>query len=595
MKRKCFRTIRSKITAVTVSFALVITICFATASYILFQTYIRHNLIQSTEFNLQLVSGVIGQNVTSLDTLSKWCSTNGDIRLYLENRNLSPRESIYAYNRLKDEFQNNRAKDFVQRLIITDSGHTRMLQVGNAIAETYPVNIYNLDRLFLNKHGQTFAWRDIESDPYEWSNSHGPDIIPVMRPIYRNNSKTTIGYVYMAVSAELITDQLSHYTVAPDSRLILTLGSNPYRINRLNFEKLPSDFIQSSEKESDGTMDSKTLVSSVKFKGGSDGTMVSYPVRGTDMMISHSLSREQLLQQRQLFIRLIFLICISIMALGVYITVLINHLINSPIVKMRKRMNAISQGDFTYDPSIEWDNELGEIGRGINHLSRNVVTLMENRLADEKKKQDLEYQMLQSQVNPHFLYNTLNSIKWMATIQGAAGIAEMTTSLSRLLKNITKGTKKVIPLREELALLDDYFLIEQYRYGGSITLQKDIPEELCNNAIPRFTLQPLLENAIFHGIEPKGGAGTIHLEARCADGDVEITVTDDGIGMEEECIRKIFSDEKAAPSGMFQQVGVLNVHKRIQFEFGESYGLTLISKPGVYTKAAVLLPRRPME
>ena len=94
-------------------------------------------------------------------------------------------------------------------------------------------------------------------------------------------------------------------------------------------------------------------------------------------------------------------------------------------------MVRIAGGDFSRDPSVEWEHELGDIGRGINDLSENVSELMEKRLEDEKQKQDLEYKMLQSQINPHFLYNTLNSIKWMATIQGATGISEMTTSLSR--------------------------------------------------------------------------------------------------------------------------------------------------------------------
>src|SRR5690606_39201106 len=131
-----------------------------------------------------------------------------------------------------------------------------------------------------------------------------------------------------------------------------------------------------------------------------------------------------------------------------------------------KRMDKIAQGQFFVDKMIEWDNELGDVGRGINRLSQDIVALMETRLADEKQKQELEYRMLQSQINPHFLYNTLNSIKWMATIQNARGIAEMTTSLSRLLRNITKDIRKLVPLREELALLDDYFLIQKYRYGS---------------------------------------------------------------------------------------------------------------------------------
>lgn len=167
-------------------------------------------------------------------------------------------------------------------------------------------------------------------------------------------------------------------------------------------------------------------------------------------------------------------------------------------------MVRIAGGDFSRDPSVEWEHELGDIGRGINDLSENVSELMEKRLEDEKQKQDLEYKMLQSQINPHFLYNTLNSIKWMATIQGATGISEMTTSLSRLLKSISKGTSLLIDIREELSLLENYFTIQSYRYGGTITMDIQVDNEsLYNSEIIKFTLQPLVENAIFHGIEPK--------------------------------------------------------------------------------------------
>lgn len=187
---------------------------------------------------------------------------------------------------------------------------------------------------------------------------------------------------------------------------------------------------------------------------------------------------------------------------------------------------------------------MGDIGRGINGLSRSVCTLMEKRLEDERQKKDLEYRMLQNQINPHFLYNTLNSIKWMATIQHATGIAEMTISLSRLLKSVSKRNERLVPLQEEFALLNDYFTIQQYRYGGTITL--DViwieDERLCQDCmIPRFTLQPLVENAIFHGIEPKGCAGSIELTIKTdkETGDVLILLTDDGVGMSDEQAKQI--------------------------------------------------------
>ena len=275
---------------------------------------------------------------------------------------------------------------------------------------------------------------------------------------------------------------------------------------------------------------------------------------------------------------------------------LLRRMIAHPISALQSRIEKISGGDFSADPDIEWDNELGDIGRGINSMSAGVTALMEHRLEDEKQKQDLEYRMLQNQINPHFIYNTLNSIKWMATIQHAPGIAEMVMALSRLLKSISKSNERLVPLYEEFALLNDYFTIQQYRYGGTITLDVSyIEDESLNHSclIPRFTLQPLVENAIFHGIEPKGSAGevTLRVERDTANGDVLIHLTDDGVGMTPEQAAKALQEpgpEEAAAK--YRHVGMWNVHKRLQYSFGEAYGLSIESEPDIGTTVTIRLP-----
>ena len=159
--------------------------------------------------------------------------------------------------------------------------------------------------------------------------------------------------------------------------------------------------------------------------------------------------------------------------------------ITRPVEALQKRIEAVGGGDFTADPAVEWPNELGDIGRGINKLAADVDGLMNRRVEDERKKQELEYRMLQSEVNPHFIYNTLNSIRWMATIQHAPGIAEMVTAFARLTKSISKETQKLVPLQEELALLNDYFTIQQYRYGGDLEIEvsRIEDERLCRDCM----------------------------------------------------------------------------------------------------------------
>ena len=218
---------------------------------------------------------------------------------------------------------------------------------------------------------------------------------------------------------------------------------------------------------------------------------------------------------------------------------------------------------------------------------------MASRLEMEKQKRDYEYQMLQNQINPHFLYNTLASIKWMATVQNAPGIAEMTTALSRLLKDISKGENRFIALSEELSLLMDYYTIMKYRYGGTIRVEiKTDDEQLLGCQIIKFTLQPIVENAIFHGIEPKGSSGTISIHVfKNESSDLQVDITDDGVGMDENMIQSLLSERyDKSKTTFFKRIGIANVHNRIRLEYGSKYGISIRSKLGSFTTVTILLP-----
>jgi two-component system sensor histidine kinase YesM len=175
----------------------------------------------------------------------------------------------------------------------------------------------------------------------------------------------------------------------------------------------------------------------------------------------------------------------------------------------------------------------------------------------------------------------------MATIQNAAGIAEMATALSRLLKTVAKDPRREVPLKEDLDLLDDYLVIQKYRYGGAIKVRRLIEsEDLLGVMTPHFLLQPLVENAIFHGVEPKGG-GEIEISARRDGDDVLIEVKDDGVGMSGEAIKRALG---GAGDGESRIVGIRNVDQRIKNACGSRYGIEIESVEGSCTKVAARLP-----
>ncbi len=586
--RDRFRTVKSRVIMMMILFALVVTVLVSAFSFYLMYLFQRKTTVQSTEFNLQLVASVIEQDLLDLTALGKWCGTNSQITDYFLSDSDIKANGLQAYNRLLEEFLNCRAYIYVRRLVVVNDQSTKILQVGNSLGYSSPITIYNVEVLKSLNLGQSSEWQRIVRDPFFHANI--PGVIPLTCPVYNPADRSPIGSVFLAASTDVITDKLKGYALPEKSSLYLTLGEHNYLINGKDFTPEEQGYEVISRNTKDPTSPN-TLAAVIRMDDGEKYTIVSYPVRD-GIALTQVLSEDQFMPQRTAWFGLLLGLCILILLLAVFITYSLDVNISMPVARLHKKIIAIAQGDFSPAPELESDTELGLVGKGINRLSKDVVALMNKRIADEKQQRDLEYQMLLSQINPHFIYNTLNSIKWMATIQNATGIAEMTTAFAHMLKNISKSTAQMIPLREELALINDYFFIQSYRYGGAIKMESEIESDaLCDCLIPRFSLQPLVENAIFHGIEPKGGTGKITLRVYAAGDDLTVEIIDDGVGMSDEMINDILIKNES-PSGLFKQVGIHNVHERIRYAFGAKYGITISSTPGQFTSMSILLPKR---
>lgn len=585
--------------------AITVAVCFQ-----VFQSFLRRNQIQSAEYNLQVVSNNVSANLENIVGFTNWCCSNQEINHYLQAfRNQSRMPSISSknsylrvmalstYDRLKEEYHNTHSFGYITRVLISPANRRNYLQITGSSGSNVPAapDILYSSRFFGPlTTAPDYQWIGLIQDPL--ISYQEQLVIPISRPIFHQLNSQMLGWVYLSISDRILLDYLESFPLEADASLYLTMGEITYEYQNGTFRECQLPRWKQLRDISRQCFNQESYASHIQLEDGSRRTLLACPLGNYGWTISHILSEQAYQAQSNLYLAIILGIVMSIILLGLVLYVMLNRLINRPVQKLLGHINQISQGDFTRDPSIEWGDELGTIGRGINQMSENVVTLMNKKVEDEKQKKDLEYQILQSQINPHFLYNTLNSIKWMATIQNATGIAEMTTALARLMKSVSKGTAARITLKEELDLVHDYFLIQQYRYGGSITIQYQISrDELYQCLIHRFTLQPIIENALFHGIEPKGCAGRILVKAEdpiLPDGRhlLVISITDNGVGMSEETIRQVLKGDAPPTADFFRQVGINNVNKRIQYNFGAAYGITIESRLGEYTTMKISLP-----
>ena len=561
---------------------------------------LERTTLQSAEYALETAGAAIRNNIEEVDSLADWCIANASIRTWLLSTNSPQVLTPNIYTQISGKLNSMRTMPYLQRFLSINAGGGYMSFGTNSnqsptLRATLSADTIGMLPGFGEGQNGT-AWQSIVSDPLMLP-QRATAGIPVTRTL--RGASGYVGRVYLAVSTALITDPLRDFALTEGGRLYWVMNDTLYavedhsltEINRL--EHLTSYTARSGE-----TLDAATRL----YDAEADGQamlVVSYPLGLHELYLAEAIPVGS--SNAALFSLLAGSAMASplvILVLGIALSLLLHRLVATPILLLQRQIERLGSGDLTPDPGLEWNNELGDIGRGINDMTRNIMALMEKRIEDERQKQDLEYRMLQNQINPHFIYNTLNSIRWMASIQHASGIAEMTTALSRLLKSLSKGSERLIPLYEEFALINDYFTIQQYRYGGTITLEVDYIEDerLAHTClIPRFTLQPLVENAIFHGIEPRGQAGSILIRVvRDRDStDVLLSLEDDGVGMTPEQAAEALSEpgpEEAAAK--FRHVGMWNVHRRLQYSFGEAYGLSIRSAPGAGTTVIVRLPCR---
>ncbi len=281
-----------------------------------------------------------------------------------------------------------------------------------------------------------------------------------------------------------------------------------------------------------------------------------------------------------------------ILAAALLVGWIISHMLSRPLQQLENAMEQFEQDadGFTFQP-VAGTREVQELSDSFGHMVGRIQRLMNTVREEEVILRKTELKALQAQINPHFLYNTLDSIRWIATMQKNSGIVQMVTSLSSLLRNMAKGFNEKVTLQQELEFLNDYVVIEKVRYLELFDLQTEVTSpQLYQARIIKLTLQPLVENAIFNGIEPSGRTGLIKIRAWTEETVLYVSVTDNGIGMSPEQCKKVLTDTSRVTKSTMSGIGLPNVDRRFKLVYGDEYGLTIESELDSFTRITVSLP-----
>ena len=266
-----------------------------------------------------------------------------------------------------------------------------------------------------------------------------------------------------------------------------------------------------------------------------------------------------------------------------FVLVLINALISSritnPIKELEKSVNAIEAGELDTEVYTGGSYELQHLGRSIGDMAKRIKKLMQDIVAEHESKRKSEFDTLQSQINPHFLYNTLDIIVWMIENEQKQEAVKVVTALARFFRiSLSKG-KSIITVHDELEHVRNYLTIQQMRFKNKFVYEIRAEEDTMGLACLKLMLQPLVENAIYHGMEFMDGDGLIEIQVKKEGKDLWIEVRDNGFGMTKEQVENLLSEKPHVSSRRGSGIGVKNVNERIRLYFGEDYGLIIESEP----------------
>lgn len=262
------------------------------------------------------------------------------------------------------------------------------------------------------------------------------------------------------------------------------------------------------------------------------------------------------------------------------------------IRRLKTMMMRVKDGNLSF-PRMEINSkdEIGELYTVFISMIDDLKRLMQDIRISEQAKREAELTALQAQIRPHFLYNTLNTIKYLANLNGVPNIEEVSGSLIELMRGVLGNSSEFLTVREELDYVNCYMSIVKYKYMEPITVQVQVEDdELLECRVLKLMLQPIVENAILHGVVPSARGGLILIRVYGEGGDLFIEIMDNGPGMSREKMRLLLESGREGSASRFSGIGVRNVHERICRMYGEPYGITLFSEEGLYTKVVIRLP-----
>ena len=328
-------------------------------------------------------------------------------------------------------------------------------------------------------------------------------------------------------------------------------------------------------------------------QNGNDGMLyTSTTYQRMNWRVIDAVPLDSLLTGQAAINRFAVLMGVAACAFSLLLSFFLSRTLSKPILILSKAMEQVSHGNLNQSVAIRSNDEIAVLYVGFNNLMEKVNSLLEENYYEQEEKNKYQFQLLQSQIKPHFLYNTLETIKSLVDLGLNHTASEAISAIAFFYRISLNNGSDIISVQKELELSKQYMYIQKLRYHEYFDYRITACDGLENCYIPKLTLQPILENAIYHGIKEKQEKGMIDVHIEAQDHDLIFTVTDNGVGMSENALREIQNSVQAPTDGNSRSFGLGSINRRIQLLYGKHYGITIDSQIHRYTKVTLTIPQK---
>lgn len=545
---------------------------------------IYENSINYTSQIVKQVNYDIDAYVDFLENISLVTSRDNDVSRYLFDAEQSEEERMEERERILAQFHTiKESRDDIYNIAVVAENGRSIVNDGEDDLTEY-IDIRELDwyqAAMKSPTGIAVSSSHVQNaiqSSYKW-------VITLSRVLYNKQTKEKEGLFFVDLNYSAISDLCNNNSIGNKGYIFVldkdgTVIYHPKQ--ELIYGGLRTEHIEEIM-ECGGNLLSVQDGRELKLYALSHSKKTGWTVVG----VVHT--SELLKNYRQA--QLLYILVAVLLLLGVLaISSLLSRKITKPLLQLKDSMSLVEKGQFERaNVDVTMENEIGSLGKSYNLMTERIHSLMDQNIYEQEQKRKSELRALQAQINPHFLYNTLDSIIWMSEAGRNEEVVEMTSALAKILRQSISNDQEQVELEQELEYVRNYLTIQKMRYKDKLEYDIEIEPAVRHVMIVKLTLQPIVENAIYHGIKYKETKGTLRIRAYEESGDVCISVEDDGVGMDEQALKHIFEE-----TGNVQKqngVGVPNVQRRLKLQYGEKYGILYESRLGEGTRAVIKIPK----